>query len=108
LRIEEMMLSPFLPRQREGIACHRIDGEAVLYDLAHHTLHYLNQTASFIWDRCDGRTQLHNVVKEAAGAFGVAADDDPSREALSTAVLSAVADLRANGVLEDALETPDA
>jgi hypothetical protein len=97
-----------IPIQRDGVACHRLDGEAVLYDLAHHTLHYLNQTAAFIWERCDGKTNVSRLVEEAARAFGISAGSVAEKAELQTAVLGAVAELRANGVLDAATEVTGA
>src|SRR5690606_4106133 len=35
--------------------------EVLVYDLASHTIHQLNQTSAAVWKRCDGRTSLDAV-----------------------------------------------
>ena len=42
------------PMRREGIRAETIDGETVLYDPLRGHAVYLNETASLIWQLCDG------------------------------------------------------
>lgn len=91
-----------LPRRREGVQCHPIDDEAVLYDVAHDAVHYLNATARFIWQRCDGR---HSVI-EIGDAMGRAFDRDDSKtatnghDAIIADVRMTLEDLSENGLLD--------
>jgi PqqD family protein of HPr-rel-A system len=58
------------PKRRKSIRAYRLDDEAVLYDTAHHTVHYLNTTAGLIWDCCDGSKDFDAILQELAEAFG--------------------------------------
>ena len=47
-------------------------------------IHQLNQTASFIWGRCDGRSTARDIAHQLADAFEV---DPPTAEASVTTAL---------------------
>lgn len=49
-----------------------IDGEAIVITPHDSTLHTLNETATFIWDRADGTRTLEDIAREMAGEFDVA------------------------------------
>lgn len=49
-----------------------IDGEAIVITPHDSTLHTLNETATFIWDRADGTRTLEDIAKEMVGQFDVA------------------------------------
>lgn len=59
------------PRQREGCACRVLDDEAAVYDPAHDVIHYLNRTAYFLWERCDGSRDAAMLTDALADAFDV-------------------------------------
>ncbi len=48
-----------------------IDEETVLYDTRQEMAHFLNETASLIWNLCDGTRQECEIVAEIAGRFDV-------------------------------------
>lgn len=48
-----------------------IDGEAIVITPADSTLHTLNDTATFIWDRADGTRTLEQIAAEMAREFEV-------------------------------------
>jgi len=85
------------PLRRDGVACRSFDDEAVLYDVAHHSLHYLNTTARFIWDRCDGRRGVDTIGRELADAFET---ETVSRDAVVEDVRQAMAGLVESGLVE--------
>ncbi|MCL2329940.1 MAG: PqqD family protein [Phycisphaerae bacterium] len=58
-----------LPQKREGLQCYEVDGEAVLYDLAHHAVHYLNDSAYWIWKNCDGRITAGELMNKMSVAW---------------------------------------
>jgi len=58
-----------LPRKREGLQCYEVDGEAVLYDLAHHAVHYLNDSAYWVWQNCDGQITAGKLVSKLVAAW---------------------------------------
>lgn len=48
-----------------------IDGEAIVITPHDSTLHTLNETATFIWDRADGTKTLEEIAQEMLEAFEV-------------------------------------
>ena len=48
------------PKQKPGYRLEMLDNEFLLYHLSETTILYCNQTASLIWQLCDGR----HTVKE--------------------------------------------
>jgi len=87
-----------VPLQRQGLRCYEMDGEALLYDIAHHTLHYLNTTAYTIWRHCDGFTSVGTLIGMIASEC-----NDSGHEA-STAVIAdtrqALRNLVNNGLVD--------
>lgn len=51
-----------------------IDGEAIVITPHDSTLHTLNETATFIWDRADGTRTLEDIAQELIAEFDVAED----------------------------------
>jgi hypothetical protein len=59
------------PMRRPGLRARVVDGEVVILDLRRQLVHQVNQTARYIWDRCDGsHTPLH-IAGELARDFDV-------------------------------------
>ena len=67
--VHSPVLTP-VPTRREGVRLYLIDDEAMLYDPAHDVVHYLNATACFIWERCDGRRTAENIAADLRNACG--------------------------------------
>lgn len=63
------------PRQAERVSVQEIDGEIIVLDREHGSVHQLNRTASFIWRRCDGRTSVPDIVAAAAQEFEAEPDE---------------------------------
>ena len=84
------------PKRRSDVIAPVVEGEMVVLDLDASLVHQLNVTASFIWDRCDGRCTVSEIAEELAGAFGT--NPEASIEAV-TAALRRFAEL---GLLEHA------
>jgi len=89
-----------VPCRRDGLCCRTLDDEAVLYDPAHHGVHFLNRTAYFIWRSCDGRSSVEDVAAAVAHAFDV----DSGAPGPDTMVLSDVrrtlTELADNGLVD--------
>lgn len=51
-----------------------IDGEAIVITPHDSTLHTLNETATYIWDRADGTRTLEDIAKEMLEEFEVEED----------------------------------
>ena len=65
-----------IPQSVEGFELEEIDGEILLYSPSSTRSVYLNSTASLIWQLCDGKqsikqiiTQLQKAFKTRAGVF---------------------------------------
>ena len=86
------------PVRREGLKCHELDDEAILYDLAHHALHYLNATAYRIWRSCDGRKPVHELLREIEADY--AGQDGADAGLMRTDTLAALGNLAENGLVD--------
>lgn len=61
-----------------------VDGECVLLDRGAGLVHHFNLTASFIWERCDGRTSVDDIATGMSERFDV--DPDVARTDVATVV----------------------
>lgn len=59
------------PRRRSGVRARAVDGEVLILDRQRQLVHQVNQTARFIWERCDGHHTLVHIADELAEAFDV-------------------------------------
>ena len=87
------------PRRRDGLRPFPIDDEAVVYDVAHDSVHYLNRTAWFIWEKCDGTREPAEIAAEMAQAFDGLNGDD-ARASVLADVRQTVASLRDDGLID--------
>ena len=72
------------PRRRSDVSARLVEGEMVVLDRSADLVHQLNQTASFIWELCDGRSTAGGIADRLVDAFDV---DPASAEAAVTATL---------------------
>jgi len=49
--------------RRDGIIVRELADEVLIYDLQRDKAHCLNKTAGFVWQHCDGRTQVATVAR---------------------------------------------
>jgi methyltransferase-like protein len=49
-----------------------VEGEMVVLDRHHEFIHQLNLTATYIWERCDGKASLEDIAAQLAETFAVA------------------------------------
>lgn len=61
-------------RQNPDTPARTIDGEAIVITPHDSTLHTLNDTATFIWDRADGTRTLEAIARELTDEFDVDVD----------------------------------
>ena len=61
-------------RQNPDTPARTIDGEAIVITPSDSTLHTLNDTATFIWDRADGTRTLESIAEEMLQEFDIDAD----------------------------------
>ena len=56
------------PTRREGAAAVELDDNLALYDDVGQLLIMLNSSAAVIWEGCDGRTTVDDMVRELTAA----------------------------------------
>src|SRR3954469_5475581 len=49
--------------RREGLIVQALPDETLVYDLDRDRAHCLNQTASLVWNRCDGRNTTKQIAR---------------------------------------------
>jgi len=49
--------------RKEGLVVQELADEVLVYDLERHKAHCLNQTAAWIWKRCDGQTTAADMAR---------------------------------------------
>jgi len=59
------------PKRRGNLNYRSIDGETLILNRQDGRLHQLNATASFIWDCCDGNSNIAEIVDRLAGVYEV-------------------------------------
>jgi hypothetical protein len=59
------------PKKRNDVNARTIDLEIVALDRQNGSIHQLNQTASFVWEQCDGESTLEEIAKRMTEAFEV-------------------------------------
>ena len=88
------------PARRETLTACQIDGEAVLYDPAHHSVHYLNATASAIWDCCDGANTIEHITDEVATTFELPSTRNDARLQLREDVRATLETMADDGLID--------
>ena len=94
------------PCQRSGLDCHMPGDEAILYDVAHNAVHYLNTTAFFIWSRCDGQRSEATIARDLSDAFDRTSPDVEADASLLTDVRTTLTELASNGLIDFASFNP--
>ncbi len=59
------------PERRTEFEERLVEGEMVVMDKESEQIHQLNQTASFIWQLCDGDHDRQQIAEELAAAFEI-------------------------------------
>jgi Coenzyme PQQ synthesis protein D (PqqD) len=72
-----------IPRQAPHVSVKEIDGQLLVLDRTQGQLHELNATASYVWQRCDGHTDMAGIAAALAEAF----DIDPATAARDVATI---------------------
>ncbi len=62
------------PERRSDVIFRVVDGEVVILDRRHDTVHRLNATASFVWEHCDGNRTAEEIADLLAAEFPDARD----------------------------------
>jgi coenzyme PQQ biosynthesis protein PqqD len=58
-----------IPHPTDGFELEEIDGEILLYSPSSTRSVYLNSTASLIWNLCDGKNSVGQIVDQLKQAF---------------------------------------
>jgi hypothetical protein len=90
-----------VPKRRSDLNYKTIDGETLILNRKEGHLHQLNPTASFIWDCCDGNSNIADITDRVAAAYEV--DSSTARKDVEE-VLS---NLRNSNLLEGLEGTKD-
>ena len=69
------------PRQADGLEVNEADDGLVVYDPAHDMVHHLNESASLIFDLCDGTRDVDGIARVVGEAYGL--DSPPRDQALA-------------------------
>lgn len=59
------------PKRRSDLSTRSTEGEKLILDREGGVIHQLNSTASMIWELCDGRTSVEEMVSRIVEAFDV-------------------------------------
>jgi hypothetical protein len=62
------------PKQKPDYNLEMIDGELLLYHLSETKILYFNETASLIWQLCDGQQSVGEIITLLSGAYPEAAE----------------------------------
>jgi hypothetical protein len=73
MRLETSVVS--MPTRRAGASAFELDDNVAAYDDVGQLLILLNTSAAAVWERCDGRTTVDDMVRALAAAHGADGDD---------------------------------
>ena len=55
--------------QKPGVKIQQVDGETLVLDDQNGYIHQFNDSASFVWHQCDGRSSVTEIVRRFAREF---------------------------------------
>ena len=64
-------MGEFCPKRRADVSVRVVERETVVFDRKGGLIHQLNETAGYIWDRCDGNSTIRDITNRLAETFGV-------------------------------------
>jgi hypothetical protein len=62
--------------RKQGLVIQELPDEVLVYDLDRDRAHCLNETAAFVWQRCDGRNTTAQIARTLGEQFGCAVDEN--------------------------------
>jgi PqqD family protein of HPr-rel-A system len=86
------------PKKRDDVSARVIAGETVVLDRDGGRVHQLNATASYVWERCDGRASPTEIARDLSEQYEV----EPEQAESDVATL--VGQFRELGLLESATQ----
>ncbi len=69
-----MINSAYIPLPHTDIVLQDVDGESLILDNSKELIHQLNETATFIWQHCDGKNSLADIASLIAQHYSVSED----------------------------------
>src|SRR2546427_7946707 len=61
--------------RRQGLVIQELPDEVLVYDLERDRAHCLNETAAFVWHRCDGRNSIAQIARTLANQLNCEVDE---------------------------------
>jgi len=61
--------------RKEGLVIQELPDEVLVYDLDRDRAHCLNNTAAFVWQRCDGKNTTAQIARTLGQQFDCAVDE---------------------------------
>jgi hypothetical protein len=61
--------------RRQGLVIQELPDEVLVYDLERDRAHCLNDTAAFIWQRCDGRNSIAHIARTLGNRLNCEVDE---------------------------------
>jgi Coenzyme PQQ synthesis protein D (PqqD) len=61
--------------RKQGLVIQELPDEVLVYDLERDRAHCLNETAAFVWQRCDGRTSTAQIARTLGNQFNCEVDE---------------------------------
>ncbi len=61
--------------RKEGLVIQELPDEVLVYDLDRDRAHCLNETAAFVWQRCDGRTTTGEIARSLGTKVNAPVDE---------------------------------
>jgi len=61
--------------RKQGLVIQELPDEVLVYDLERDRAHCLNQTAAFVWQRCDGKNTTQQIARTLGRQFDCAVDE---------------------------------
>jgi hypothetical protein len=62
--------------RKQGLVIQELPGEVLVYDLDRDRAHCLNETAAFVWQRCDGRNTTAQIARGLGEQFACTVDEN--------------------------------
>lgn len=58
-----------IPKQRSGLTVEQIDGDLILLDVSSSTVAHINQTAALVFQMCDGKRTVEDIIAILSAAY---------------------------------------
>jgi hypothetical protein len=62
--------------RREGLIVEQMPDEVLVYDLDRHKAHCLNSTSAYVWQQCDGKSNVASIARRMEKQFKAKVNED--------------------------------